>query len=149
MLDRPGVVDWPAHKADPSAHHPADSQITSTTVSSGDVHTVQGDIDQPDILGTALVRMLHVHADWAPNGVRVLTALVDTGEASTYSVTYQIRSDPVTVTDTIATVATSASLKAETSVIENAAVPVDSYIYAALPGTDVNKVGLEINYIII
>ena len=150
MLDRTGVIDWPAHKADPSAHHPAHSQVTTSNGGGGTgVHTVQADVDQPDLLGTQLVRLLHVHEDWAPNGVKVITALVDTGEVSTYSVTYQIRSDPVTVTDTIVVVATAASLKEETSIIINAVVPVDSYIYGLLPATDVNKVGLEINFTII
>ena len=139
-------VDWQAHKKDPSAHHRADYQTTS---GGEGPHTVQTYVDEPDLLGTLSVRMLHVHADWAPNGIKVLTALVDTGELSTYSVTYQIRSDTVTVTDIIATVATAASLKAETSVIVNAVVPVDSYIFAVLPATDVNNLGLEVNYNII
>jgi len=145
MHERIEVVDWQAHKKDPSAHHRADFQ----TISGGGAHTVQADVDQPDLLGTALVRMIHAHADWAPSGIKILTVKIDTGESSTYSVTFEIRATPTATGTTIATVATSASLEAETAILTNDVVPVGSYIYASLPATDVNKLGLEVNYTII
>lgn len=148
--DRTGAIDIVAHLKDKYPHHGREGhESTGGGGSDGAVHTVQADVDQPDLLGAALVRMIHVHADWAPNGIKVLTALVDTGESSTYSVTYEIRATTTGSGTTIAIVATSASLKAETSVIIEAIVPVGSYIYAVLPATDVNKVGLEINFTII
>lgn len=150
MLERTGAIDLVAHIKDKYPHHGREGHEGSGGGGSdGVVHSVQGAADQPDVLGTSLVRLIHVGSNWAPNGIKVINVLVDTGEASTYSVTFQIRSDTVTVTDTIATVATSASLKAETDVIENAIVPVDSYIYASLPATDVNQVGVEADFTII
>ena len=147
MLERIQVTDWYAHKADPSAHHKADYRSLG---GSGGVKTVQIDVDQPDLLGTALVRMIHAHSDWAPNGLQIQTVKIDTGESSTYSVTFQIRSTTTDATPTtIATVATSASLEAETSVLTNSVVGVGDYIYASLPATDINKLGLEINFTII
>jgi len=147
MLNRPDAVDWLAHKKDPSAHHRADFQ---TTGGSGKTKTVQADVDQPDLLGTALVRLIHAHSDWAPNGLQLLTVKIDTGESSTYSVTFQIRTDPTDASPvTVATVATAASLEAETSVLTNDIVAVGSYVYATLPATDVNKLGLEVNFDII
>ena len=140
------AVDLYSHIKDPSAHHKADYR----TFGGGDrPWTVQADIDQPDLLGTALVRMLHAHSDWAPNGLTVLTVKIDTGESSTYSVTFQVRTDPTASPTTIATVATSASLEAETSVLTNNVVRVGDYIYASLPATDINKLGLEVNFTII
>ena len=147
MLERLQVVDWHAHKADPSAHHKADYRSRG---GSGGVKTVQVDVDQPDLLGTALVRMIHAHSDFAPNGLNIITVKIDTGESSTYSVTFQIRSDPTDASPTtIATVATAASLEAETSVLTNSVVGVGDYIYASLPATDVGKLGLEVNFTII
>jgi hypothetical protein len=147
MLDRIGVVDWQAHKADPSAHHKADYRSGG---GGGKTKPVQATIDQPDLLAVRFLRLLHVHADWAPNGIKLLTVKIDTGESSTYSVTFQIRT---TTTDaspvTIATVATSASLEAETSVLTNAIVDAGSYVYAILPATDLNQLGLEFNFDII
>ena len=147
MLDRIEVTDWDAHRRDPSAHHNADFR---TSGGGGKPWTVQFDIDQPDLLGTALVRIIRASSNWAPNGLKILNVLIDTGESSTYSVTYQIRT---TTTDaspsTIATVATSASLLAETGVLTNDVVPVNGYIYAVLPATDVNKLGLEVDFDII
>lgn len=141
------AIDLYSHIKDPSAHHKADYRSLG---GSGQTKSVQADIDQPDLLGTALVRMLHAHSDWAPNGLKLLTVKIDTGESSTYSVTFQVRTDPTDGSPTtIATVATSASLEAETSVLTNDIVGVGDYIYASLPATDVNKLGLEVNFTII
>lgn len=147
MLDPIQAVDWQAHRKDPSAHHKADYR---TAGGSGKTTFIQATIDQPDTLDETFLRFLHVHAGWAPNGIKILTVKIDTGESSTYSVTYQIRT---TTTDaspvTIATVATSASLEAETSVLINDVVVAGSYIYAILPATDINQLGLEVNFDII
>lgn len=146
MLEQIQVLDILAHVKDPSAHHRADFQ---TAGGGGGTHTVQVDVDQPDLLGTALVRMIHAHADWAPNGLEVVTVKIDTTESSTYSVTFQIRSTPTGSGTTIATVATSASEEAETSILTNSVVGPGDYIYAVLPATDVAKLGLEVNFNII
>ncbi len=101
MRERIQVLDIHAHVKDPSAHHRADYQTQGG--SGGGTKTVQMDTDQPDLLGTALVRMIHAHADWAPNGLEVVTVKIDTTVASTYAVTYQIRSTPSGSGTTIAT----------------------------------------------
>lgn len=146
-LQRRDAIDLQAHKKDPFAHHNSHFGSSGGT---GGTDFAQMTIDQPDILAESFVRILHVHADWAPQGIEVKTVLLDTGESSTYEVTYQIRT---TTTDasptTIATIATSASLLAETSVLENSVVGVGEYIYAILPATDLNQLGLEVNYQII
>ena len=139
------TTDWIAHKKDPSAHH--NSHFGVTTNTSGNTITVQAAIDQPDSLGTAEVRLIHAHSDWAPGGLKVVTVKIDTGESSTYSVTFEVRATPTASGTTIATVATSASTEAETSVLTNDAVGVGEYIYATLPATDVNNLGLEVNFV--
>ncbi|KKK67428.1 hypothetical protein LCGC14_2954160, partial [marine sediment metagenome] len=53
MPDPINPTDWEAHRKDPSAHHRSDFQ---TVAGSGKTKTVQADVDQPDLLGTALVR---------------------------------------------------------------------------------------------
>jgi len=147
MLDRIEVTDWQAHRRDPSAHHRADFLESG---GSGKIRTVQVAVDQPDILGTAEVRLIHAHADWAPGGLKVQTVKIDTGESSTYSVTFEIRTDPTDASPTtIATVATAAGTEAETSVLNNDVVGVGDYIYATLPATDINQLGLEVNFTII
>ena len=146
MLERIQVVDWAAHKADPSAHHKADYR---TSGGGGRTLTVQVAVDQPDLLGTAEVRMIHAHSDWAPNGLKILTVKLDTGESSTCSVDFEIRANPTATGTAIATVATAASEEAETSILTNDVVNVGDYIYAILPATDVNNLGLEVNFDII
>lgn len=147
MLNRQEVIDLDAHKKDPFAHH--NSHYASRGGDS-DTDYAQMTIDKPDLLDESFVRILHVHENWAPQGIKVLTVLVDTGESSTYEVTYQVRT---TTTDasptTIATIATAASLLVETSILENNIVGVGEYIYALLPATDINQLGLEVNYVII
>ena len=144
MLNRQEVIDLDAHKRDPFAHH--NSHFASSGGDSGTAWA-QATIDQPDLLDVAFFRFFHVHADWAPQGIKLLTVKIDTGESSTYSVTYQIRETPTDGSPVaIATVATSASLEAETSVLTNDVVEVGNYVYAILPATDLNQLGLEINY---
>lgn len=138
--DRRTVFEEEAHVDDKVGH-----QVVATT----GVHTVQADVDQPDLLGTALVRLIHAHADWAPDGLTLLTCKIDTGENSTYSVDFQIRNTPTDGAPTaVATVATAGSEEAETSSLTNADVGVGDYVYAVLPVTDVNKLGLEVNFTI-
>ena len=144
MLERLQVVDWHAHKADPSAHHKADYR---TQGGSGGVYTAQVPIDQPDLLGTALAPVLDLVTGFAPNGIAILTVKVLTSEDSTYSVTFQIRdttddSSPAT----IATVATAASTEAETSVLTNNIAILGQKIYAVLPATDVGQAWVVITF---
>jgi len=146
MLDRRQVIDLAAHKADPFAHHNSHYQTNGGTEG---VKTVQVAVDQPDFLGTAEVRLIHAHADWAIQGLTVKTVKIDTGESSTYSVTFEVRTSPTDGSPTtIATVATAASTEAETSVLTNVVVNVGDYIYATLPATDINQLGLEVNFYI-
>ena len=139
--DRGSTFDGESHAEDVNAHRPGGG--------SPGVHTVQAAINQPDLLGTAEVRLIHAHADWAPNGLTLITVKIDTGESSTYSVDFEIRTEPTDGSPTaVATVATSASTEAETSSLTNADVSVGDYVYATLPATDVNQLGLEVNFTI-
>lgn len=143
-FERRQAIDLDAHKRDPFAHH--NSHFASSG-GVGGVETVQVAVDRPDLLGTAEVRMIHAHADWAGNGLTVKTVKIDTGESSTYSVTFEVRTEPTDGSPiTIATVATSTSTEAETDVLTNVVVNVGNYIYATLPATDVNNLGLEVNF---
>lgn len=147
MLNRIEVIDLQAHKKDTHPHHNAHYR---TSGGGGRPPTAQMTIDQPDQLDESFIRFFHVHSGWAPNGIKILMAKIDTGEVSTYEVTYQIRA---TTTDgsptTIVTLTTSASLEVETSILTNDVVAAGSYVYAVLPATDINQLGLEINFEII
>lgn len=140
------AIDWVAHKKDPFAHHNSHWGL-DTVASAGNTMTCQIPVDQPDLLGTAEVRMIHANSDFSPNGIRVLNVHVDTGELSTYSVTFEIRATPTASGTTIATVATAAGTEADESVLTNDIVGVDEYVYATLPATDVNNIGLEFNFV--
>ncbi len=141
------IVDWIAHAKDPWAHHHG-HWGTVTNASSDNTITCQVPVDQPDLLGTALVPMLDIHANFAPNGIRIITVKILTSESSTYSVTFQIRdtTDDGSPT-TIATVATAASTEAETSVLTNDTATVGQKIYASLPATDVGQLVVEVNFV--
>lgn len=131
------VIDLPAHKKDPFAHH--NSHFGSSGGTDG-VMTAQVPIDQPDLLGTALAPILDLDDLFAPNGIKILKVKILTGESSTYSVTFQIRDTTDDASPTfIATVATSGSTEAETIVLTNDTATVGQKIYAVLPATDVNQ----------
>lgn len=146
MLNNSERIDIVAHKKDPFAHH---NSHHASSGGIGGTWTVQAHIDQPDLLGTAEIRIIHAHERWAPQGIKILDVKIDTGESSTYSVTYEFRSTTTGSGTTIATVATSASLEAETSVLTNDTLGVGDYLFATLPATDVNWLGIEVNFEVI
>lgn len=110
MLDRPGAVDWAAHKADPSAHHRSD-YVAGTHRGGAQIDilnpdTVQGDIDR--------ITLFSVHASLAPNGITLIACGIKTDVSSTYSVEFEIWDTPASgAVDSIKVVATSGSLEAE------------------------------------
>lgn len=139
MLRRRQVIDLPAHKADMFPHHNSHFASSGGATGSGP-HTAQVPIDQPDLLGTALAPILDLDDLYAPNGIQILKVKILTGEASTYSVTFQIRDTTDDASPTfIATVATSGNTEAETTVLTNDTATVGQKIYAVLPSTDVNQ----------
>ena len=145
MLDRhnrESVFIGVTHDENQEAHNAA-TQPGST------VKSAQWDTDQPDELGTFLIKVLDVHADFAPNGITLLTAKLETGEDSTYEVTYQRRDTPADASpDEIAVLETSASQEVETTVFTNGTVAAGQYIYVVIPATDVNKAGGLTNFTI-
>ena len=112
MLDRPGAVDWAAHKADASAHHRADyrtglaNRPKTAQIDILNPDTVQGDIDR--------VTLLSVHANWAPAGITLTGFGMMTDVSSTYEVEFEIWNTPDGgAVDSIGVVATDSSLEAE------------------------------------
>lgn len=111
MLDRPGAVDWEAHKADSSAHHRSDYQAGVSNKGSAQINifnpaTVQGDIDRTTLFS--------VHASLAPKGITLLACGIKTDVSSTYQVEFEIWNTPGSgAVDSIEVVATSGSLEAE------------------------------------
>lgn len=140
--DRDTTFDNVSHTDDTEAHQPG-IQLGST------VKSVQWDTDQPDLLGTALIKLLTVHSDFAPNGITVITVGLETGESSTYEVTYQIRNNPTDATPTtIKTIATSASEEVESSSLDEDSVDAGQIVYVVLPATDVGKASGFMNFTI-
>lgn len=140
--NRESVDRLPSHNENQQAHNAA-TQPGST------VKSVQWDTDQPDLLGTALIKLLTVHSDFAPDGITIITVGLETGESSTYEVTYQIRDNPTDASPTtIETIATSASEEVESSSLDEDSVAAGQFVYVVLPATDVGKASGFMNFTI-
>lgn len=140
--NRESVFIGETHNENQQAHN-ASTQPGST------VKSVQWDTDQPDLLGTALIKLLTVHSDFAPDGITIITVGLETGESSTYSVTYEIRNNPTDASPvTIKTIATAASEEVESSSLDEDSIAAGQIIYVVLPITDVGKASGFMNFTI-
>lgn len=140
--DRTSVIDLDTHGEDTTGHKPG-------TPPGSTVKSVQWDTDEPDELGTAEIKLLTVHSDFAPDGITIITVGLETSESSTYSVTYEIRDNPTDATPTtIKTIATSASEEVESSSLDEESVAAGQLVYVVLPVTDVNKASGFMNFTI-
>jgi hypothetical protein len=141
--DRSTTFDSESHSASTTAHQYGSAPGNA-------VKTAQVIIDQPDQLIESDIPLLFIHIDFAPNGITLISCGISTSASSTYSVDFEIRDAPNDGSPTaVETVATSGSLEAEDDgTLSATAVAVSEYVYAKLPATDVDQVGIWITYTI-
>lgn len=105
----------------------------------GSVRTAQMDILNPDTVQGDIDRitLLSIHADWAPDGITLISCGIKTDVSSTYSVEFEIHDTPNGgAVDSIEVVATSASLEAEDDgTLTTSSVDAGQIIMVDLPAT--------------
>lgn len=121
----------------------------STGGGGGATKTAQMVISRPDLEDVKKIPLLYAHADYSPNGVTILSCGIATDAASTYSVDFEIWTDPTTFSQAIETVATSGTSEAQDDgTLTNSAVAVGDYVFMDLPVTSVGWVMVWITFTI-